>query len=76
MSSFICSDCGILNLDSDKGFVSGCQHHAPVKDGLYHVSIIIINSDHDNIENHTMSVQFKQGAWMNHGADVVEWRKM
>ena len=76
MSSFICSDCGILNLDSDTGFVSGCLHHTPLKDGLYQVHLILINQESGKIERHSDSVQFKAGAWVNHADDVVEWRKM
>ena len=76
MSSFICSSCGILNIDSAKGFVSGCKHHNPKADGLYQIHLVLINTDTGKIERHSDSVQFKAGAWVNHTDDIIEWRKM
>jgi len=40
MSSFICDKCGILNIDSDNGYIEGCKHYAPKNEGTYLVKYI------------------------------------
>jgi hypothetical protein len=29
MSNFVCAKCGVVCVDSDRGYVSGCEHYPP-----------------------------------------------
>lgn len=73
MSSFICDRCGILNIDSDNGFIEGCRHHLPEKNGRYEVKFTNLNDS----EVSSYHRSFMDGAFYEVEGDgqLVKWIK-
>ena len=71
MSSFICKVCGINSIDTESGYISGCKHYPPDRDGEYQVKVF--NEMTRSIE--TESMRFTKGSWVNQYNEVIEWHE-
>ncbi len=74
MSSFNCEKCGLPNLDSEYGYIAGCEHYPPEFDGRYKTKILQGSMDTKVVESLTFyrNGQWKSGDWRK----VIYWEEI
>jgi len=77
MSSFTCEKCCVDNLDSDRGYIQGCAHWPPERDGRY--LVVIERREHPRVVNGAYSATriYKDGKWDVHSYEkVIVWSEV